>query len=51
LKTGLLEKKSKECLVLDCLLVFMYLGGYLNGLTSASVTVLRFHEADVNCES
>jgi hypothetical protein len=33
-----------------CLLVFMYVGEYLNGLTSASVTVSGFHEADVNCD-
>ena len=47
LKTGLLKEKTQEMLCVG-LFVAMYLGEYLIAQTPASVTVLGFHEADVN---
>jgi len=51
LKTGLLKVKTQEIFSVVLSIRVMYVGEYLNGLTSASVTVAGFHEADLNSDS
>ena len=48
MKTGLLKEKKQEMLRVG-LFVAMYVGEYLIAQTLASVRVLGFHDADVNC--
>ena len=45
-----LKRRHKKCIMQFCLFVFTYVGEYLKGPNSASVSVSGFHEADVNSD-